>query len=198
MFCRQAQTLDDVFRTVLDEVNLQHERLVTVFKESRERHDELRALRGLEPDEEASASGWKGTQAEATELLIYHAGILRNKRLLFNYIKHRLDRIEDLRWTQRNLSEYTRANLSSAEIEYFKSYDKLLNQYFRSGSRGVGLDLTADPMPPDDPFVQVRVLKDYGEVVFSTGKVYLQCGKSHWLPRDEAHALLMDNTLEYA
>lgn len=28
-----------------------------------------------------------------------------------------------------------------------------------------------DPMPPDDPYVQVRVMRDYGEVVFTSGKV---------------------------
>lgn len=40
------------------------------------------------------------------------------------------------------------------------------------------------------------MLKDYGEVVFSSGKVSLERGKSHWLPRDEAHPLLMDGVLE--
>lgn len=43
---------------------------------------------------------------------------------------------------------------------------------------------------------QVRVLRDYPDVVFSSGKVSLQRGKSHWLPRDEAHPLVMDGVLE--
>ena len=54
-----------------------------------------------------------------------------------------------------------------------------------------------DPVPPDDPYVQVRVLKSYGEVLFTSGKVSLQRGKSHWLPRDEAHPLVMDGVLEF-
>lgn len=28
-----------------------------------------------------------------------------------------------------------------------------------------------DPTPPDDPYVQVKVVRDYGEVMFTTGKV---------------------------
>lgn len=36
-----------------------------------------------------------------------------------------------------------------------RQYDRLLNKYCRSGGQGVGLDLTADPSPPDDPYVQV-------------------------------------------
>lgn len=41
------------------------------------------------------------------------------------------------------------------------------------------------------------MLRDYGEVVFTSGKVSLQRGKSHWLPRDEAHPLVMDGVLEF-
>jgi enamine deaminase RidA (YjgF/YER057c/UK114 family) len=59
------------------------------------------------------------------------------------------------------------------------------------------LPISQDPMPPDDPYVQVRVLRDYGEVVFTSGKVSLQRGKSHWLPRDEAHPLVMDGVLDF-
>ena len=69
--------------------------------------------------------------------------------------KERIDRIQELRWTHRTLPEHVKANLSPLELQYFRSYDKLLNKYMRSGGRGVGLDLTADPMPPDDPYVQV-------------------------------------------
>ena len=46
------------------------------------------------------------------------------------------------------------------------------------------------------PRAQVRVLHDYNDVVFSSGKVSLQRGKSHWLPSDEVHPLLMDGVLE--
>lgn len=51
-------------------------------------------------------------------------------------------------------------------------------------------------MPPEDPFVQVRVMRDYGEAAFSSGSVKLRRGQSHWLPRDEAHGLIMDGVLE--
>ncbi|PSC74268.1 DNA replication complex GINS PSF1 [Micractinium conductrix] len=127
--------------------------------------------------------------------MVYHTSILRNKRLLFTYVKERVDRIQELRWTHRTLPEHVKANLSPLEQQYFRQYDQLLNRYMRSG-RGVGLDLTADPTPPDDPYVQVRVLRDYNDVVFSSGRVSLQRGKSHWLPSDEAHPLIMDGVLE--
>lgn len=53
-----------------------------------------------------------------------------------------------------------------------------------------------DPVPPEDPFIQVRVLRDYGEATFSCGTLKLKRSQSHWLPRDEAHGLIMDGILE--
>jgi hypothetical protein len=69
--------------------------------------------------------------------------------------KERVDRVQELRWTHRTLPEHVKANLNPLELQYFRSYDKLLNKYCRTGGGGVGLDLTADPIPPDDPYVQV-------------------------------------------
>lgn len=40
------------------------------------------------------------------------------------------------------------------------------------------------------------MLRDYSDVVFSSGKVSLQRGKSHWLPSDEVHPLVLDGVLE--
>lgn len=164
--------------------------------ESRERDRQRRQEQGIDPDSEDNLNTWRGTEAEAAELMVYHTSILRNKRLLFCYVKQRLDRLQELRWSHRTLPAHARASLSPLESQFFKGYDKLLSKYMRSGKAGVGLDLTADPTPPDDPYVQVRVLKDYGDVVFASGKVSLARGKSHWLPRDEAHPLIMDGILE--
>lgn len=185
---------EEGFRSIVDEVHLQHERLTSVYNESRDRQRQRQLEAGLDPEQ--GPAGWRGTEAEASELMVYHSGILRNKRLMFTYVKERVDRIQELRWTHRTLPEHVKANLSPLELQYFRSYDKLLNKYCRTGGGGVGLDLTADPTPPEDPYVQVRVLRDYSDVVFSSGKVSLQRGKSHWLPRDEVHPLIMDGVLE--
>lgn len=44
--------------------------------------------------------------------------------------------------------------------------------------------------PPPSLSCQVRVLRDYGEIVFTSGKVSLQRGKSHWLPKDEVRGMV--------
>lgn len=144
-----------------------------MFNETRERYRQQRLEEGLDANDSGNSSAWRGTDAEAQELMVYHTAILRNKQLLFNYVKLREEKIKELRWTYRTLPQHVKGNLSPLELQYFKGYDQLLNKYMRSGRGGWGLDLTVDCNPPDDPYVNVKVLRDYGEVVFTSGKVCL-------------------------
>lgn len=102
-------------------------------------------------------------------------------------------------------------------MQFFKGYDKLLNNYMRKDC-GIGLDLTQVrhilaflccvwqhglilkvvvglhqcEVPPKEPSMQVRVIQDYGEVMFSTGPTLLKQGTVHCLPRAEAYALVRE------
>ena len=60
----------------------------------------------------------------------------------------------------------------------------------------ISVSYLQDPVPPEDPFIQVRVLCDYGDAAFTSGSVKLRRGQSHWLPRDEAHGLIIEGVLE--
>jgi len=185
---------DEAFRSVIDEVQLQHDQLTSVFNTALERHRE--STNATEEDTDQSLL-WHGSEAEATEVMVYHTAILRNKRLLMAYVKKRIDMLRELRWTHGVLPEHVKTSLTPQEQLFFKEYSKLLSQYMRSTDMGgVGLDLTADPEPPTDPYVQVRVMKDYGEVTFSSGSVSLRPGLSLWLLREEAHTLLQEGVLE--
>jgi GINS complex subunit 1 len=168
-----------------------------------ERHRAAQARGDAEADDADGAGGaaaaalWRGSEAEAAEVMVYHAAILRNKRLLLAYAARRLNLARELRWTRGGAPPAARAALSPGEAEFARGYARLLGGYCRSRELGgVGLDLTADAAPPADPFVQVRVLRDYGEAAFSCGSVKLRRGQSHWLPRDEAHPLVQDGVLE--
>lgn len=48
------------------------------------RHRREMGERGEDPSDSAGAV-WHGSEAEATEVVIYHSAILRNKRLLMAY-----------------------------------------------------------------------------------------------------------------
>jgi GINS complex subunit 1 len=193
---------DDAFRNVIDEVHVQHDQLTSVFSDALERYNTSAASAAGRADDEGapttanSSLMWRGSEAEATEVMVYHTAILRNKRLLMAYVKKRIDILRELRWTHGVLPEHVKSNLTPQELQFFKEYSKLLSKYMRSSSLGgVGLDLTADPEPPIDPYIQVRVMRDYGEVTFSSGSVHLRPGLSLWLLRDEAHSLLIEGVL---
>ncbi len=53
-----------------------------------------------------------------------------------------------------------------------------------------------DEAPPKGYLVNVRVVRDYGEVAFSVGAAQLAAGSVHTLPLDEAQPLLRSGVLE--
>jgi len=83
-------------------------------------------------------------------------------------------------------------NLSSHEVEFFESYDKLLGSYMDE----IDINLAADQNPPKQLFVEVRALQDYGEVLTDTGVVNLKKNTVHFLRRSDAELLIRQGVLE--
>ena len=50
------------------------------------RHRQQLEERGDDPSDTAAPVMWHGSEAEATEVMVYHTAILRNKRLLMAYM----------------------------------------------------------------------------------------------------------------
>lgn len=50
-----------------------------------QRHRQELLERNEDPDASPANAIWRGSEAEATEVTVYHAAILRNKRLLMAY-----------------------------------------------------------------------------------------------------------------
>jgi hypothetical protein len=50
-----------------------------------ERHKQQLIERGEDPEAAGASVMWHGSEAEATEVMVYHTAILRNKRLLMAY-----------------------------------------------------------------------------------------------------------------
>lgn len=152
----------------------------------------------MEENSEEQAVSWEATPDTASTLVIHHESILRNKRLLLAYANVRMRRIVELRWKQgRVLRPDQNLQLCQAERDFFRAYDKLLLGYMNDSPGGTYLDLTLDSQPPKDPLVEVHVLRDHGEVMFShPGAVRLMKGTVHLLPREEAEPLILEGILE--
>ncbi len=123
--------------------------------------------------------------ATACSLLVNHLCMRRNKRCLLAYHRTRTDKLEELVWSGIDVLETTsqpdrdgpsrsnaggaetasgegnNSSLSPEEEEYVRQYSDLLAAY---KGQWTDIDLTGSLEPPKDLFIDVRVLKDAGEI----------------------------------
>ncbi|EGC29815.1 hypothetical protein DICPUDRAFT_84206 [Dictyostelium purpureum] len=128
--------------------------------------------------------------------MTYFSVIYRDKRCVLAYLNERLKRIKEYRWSSGNglLPDQLKEKLSQDEIQFFSDYDKNLTDY----NIKVGLDLTVDPQPPKDLYVEVRVIKELGQVVLNSGAtVTLNLNTTHFLKRSDVSNLISQGSLEH-
>jgi len=128
--------------------------------------------------------------ATACALLVNHLCMRRNKRCLLAYHRVRTDKLEEMCWSgidvlERQQQHSTKASsggeavalgadepsssLSPEEEEYVRQYSDLLAAY---KGQWTDIDLTGSLEPPKDLFIDVRVLKDAGEIQTEYGYVH--------------------------
>ena len=120
--------------------------------------------------------------AAACSLLVDHLCMRRNKRCLLAYHRVRVDKLEEMCWSGQDILEQQQqiaeknaqgqrstvgseagniSSLSPEEEEYVRQYGDLLSAY---KGQWTDIDLTGTLEPPKDLFIDVRVLKDAGEI----------------------------------
>lgn len=126
--------------------------------------------------------------ATACALLVNHLCMRRNKRCLLAYHRVRTDKLEEMCWSgidvlERQQQQSNKAgegvasmgpdsnssSLSPEEEEYVRQYSDLLAAY---KGQWTDIDLTGSLEPPKDLFIDVRVLKDAGEIQTEYGCVF--------------------------
>ncbi|EEY57519.1 DNA replication complex GINS protein PSF1 [Phytophthora infestans T30-4] len=134
-----------------------------------------------------------GNTYVACGLVVNHQCLLRNKRCLIAYLHHRIEKIKALRWETGTIMPAQLAqNLCQREVQFFNQYDQLLTDYMADFE----LDLSADMKPPKDLYVEVRVLRDCGEVMTESGLVNLEAHSQHFLRRVDVEQLIRQGLLE--
>lgn len=125
----------------------------------------------------------------ACALLVNHLCMRRNKRCLLAYHRVRSDKLEEYCWEGVDVLEQQgsrdhsgeagrsalgagggreESSLSPEEEEYVRQYSDLLAAY---KGQWTDIDLTGSLEPPRDLFIDVRVLKDAGEIQTEYGYV---------------------------
>ena len=103
--------------------------------------------------------------SEACAILIHHLCMRRNRRCLLAYERLRAERIAQTTWEGGG---EVRGTLAPEEEEYAKGYGLLV-----AGLKGrwTDVELGGSLEPPRDLYVEVRVLKDAGEIQTEYGYV---------------------------
>ena len=137
-----------------------------------------REVRDLDKDVNTILSSLNGSfepsaqPATACRLLADHLCMRRNKRCLLAYHRTRTDKLEEMVWNGSDVGDLATQNagegggdgsssLSPEEEEYVRQYSDLLAAY---KGQWTDVDLTGSLEPPRDLFIDVRVLKDAGEI----------------------------------
>ncbi|KAJ2402356.1 DNA replication protein psf1 [Coemansia sp. RSA 2559] len=137
---------------------------------------------------------------------LYAQTLARNKRCLLAYHDRRARFLRSLLWMLHLAPSLVPgkllARMSPDEQSYMREYAKLNSAYrdaveaqlIPSGS----LDWAANgELPPRDPLIEVRVVKDCGEVVTENGVVSLQAGTQHYVSRADVEHLITIGYLEH-
>ncbi|KIJ64102.1 hypothetical protein HYDPIDRAFT_175796 [Hydnomerulius pinastri MD-312] len=139
---------------------------------------------------------------EATPaILIYQTAIVRNKRCLLAYHKHRMDRLRDMYWTVGGAlphilsNQDIRSKLSPHEVDFLRQYSASVMDY-RAGFSNE-LDITASiTHPPKDLHVLVRVVRDCGVIQTELGSIDFQKGQRFMVRRADIEHLIVQGYLE--
>ncbi|PKX92544.1 DNA replication protein PSF1 [Aspergillus novofumigatus IBT 16806] len=129
--------------------------------------------------------------ATACALLVDHICTRRNKRCLLAYHRVRTEKLEELCW--KGVDAGNHSSLSPEEEEYFRQYSDMLAAY---KGQWTDIDLTGSLEPPRDLFIDVRVLKDAGEIQTEYGVINLTKNSQLYVRQGDVERLIAQGFLE--
>ncbi|KAG2191684.1 hypothetical protein INT46_005385 [Mucor plumbeus] len=169
---------DDLVQSICREIRLLHNKA----KET---------VNTMKSDETGSAVN---NPSNMSQVMLYHLSVKRNKRVLFAYHRQRVNKLKEILWNIGLQSKYRReilASLGPTEQKFLDEYGDLVNSYKQSflevdigGPSGGGLD------PPVDLFIEVRVLRDAGEINTEYGSLNLSKGNQFYVKRTDVESLI--------
>ncbi|QLG71855.1 hypothetical protein HG535_0C02040 [Zygotorulaspora mrakii] len=126
----------------------------------------------------------------------------RNKRCLLAYQKLRTDTLDKFAWDNNGIDllngfddvDQNASDLSRHELEYVKEYSDLITD-LKSGELA-NVDLSGSLKPPSDVFIDVRVLKDAGEIQTEYGVFNLIKDSQFFVRQSDVERLIQQGYLQ--
>lgn len=146
----------------------------------------------------------------ACALIVNHLSMRRNKRCLLAYHRTRTAKLEEMCWKGVDVTELqnqavitsaaggsrhstTASSLSAEEAQYAHQYGDLLSAY---KGQWTDIDLTGSLEPPKDIFIDVRVLKDAGEIQTEYGSITLTKNSQFYVRQGDVERLIQQGYLQ--
>jgi GINS complex subunit 1 len=147
--------------------------------------------------------------ATACSLMVNHLSMRRNKRCQLAYHRTRTDKLEEMIWNGQDVlaarpaaststsisgpGNDATSSLSAEEEQYVHQYSELLAQY---KGQWTDIDLTGSLEPPQDIFVDVRVLRDAGEIQTEYGSLNLTKNSQFFVRKGDVESLIQQGYVQ--
>lgn len=146
--------------------------------------------------------------ATACSLMVNHLSMRRNKRCLLAYHRTRISKLEEMIWhgqdvlaarpageaaTPTGAAAANTSSLSAEEEQYVHQYGELLAQY---KGQWTDVDLTGSLEPPRDIFVDIRVLRDAGEIQTEYGSLNLTRNSQFFVRKGDVESLIQQGYVQ--
>ncbi|GME96647.1 unnamed protein product [Ambrosiozyma monospora] len=181
----------DAKRTqTLDKLPLYQQTLVrSIVRETRDLHKEADQLASLAQSQGIGLN----EKVNQCQLFVTHLCMRRNKRCLLAYERLRATKLDEMLWSNIEVDKDQLNNLSQYEQEYIVKYDELLSEFKGSLS---DIDLGGSLEPPSDVFIDVRVLKDAGEIQTEYGVFNLTKDSQFFVRQADVERLIQQGYLK--
>lgn len=183
----------------LDKIPLYQQDLVrSIVRETRDLQREAdvlsnQARQDVLSQESDSLIPTGANKVEQCQLFVTYLCMRRNKRCLLAYQRQRAQQIDDLVWSNMEIDHESMENLSQHEQEYMTRYNELVSEYKGSMSE---IDLGGSLEPPSDVFIDVRVLKDAGEIQTEYGVFNLTKDSQFFVRQADVERLIQQGYLK--
>lgn len=119
----------------------------------------------------------------------------RNKQCLLAYLRSRLEQVCDYRWeVGAVLPPELKENLSVAELDYFRTYNKMVASYMAS----IGVDLSLDMEPPKTLIIKVKwVAEQDGTIETQNESLRMRKNAVTYVRRSDVEHLINQGIVEH-
>lgn len=164
---------EDLIRYTVKEINLVQVKL-----------DELEEQPQYNSNEDASRN---------VQMFVNHLIMRRNKRILLAYEKLRADKLKKIAWDNVEPSSELQLNLNFLEAQYLEQYNDLIMDYKNDIA---DVDLGGSLEPAKEVFIDVRVLKDAGEIQTEYGVFNLTKDSQFFVRHTDVERLIQQGYLQ--